>query len=170
MKKRKLFLNNTWTNQRLKKSVAFTTICHTQFRLESFFSTTGRDTSPKNRGQNIWMRQDSWDCGWTIWKDLVSPGPTTWNLIARPNEVNLRFSLHIGLAFFVDGPTISYLISAAADVNEQLNIPIMRKGGLVGCLLGWRKSESSKKLPSVEAMEGTRTAKKVRCNAGVHLH
>ena len=42
--------------------------------------------------------------------------------------VNLRFSLHIGLAFFVDGPTISYLISAAADVNEQLDIPITRKG------------------------------------------
>ena len=42
--------------------------------------------------------------------------------------VSLRFALHIGLAFFVDGPTISYLISAAADVNEQLDIPITRKG------------------------------------------
>ena len=105
----------------------------------------------------------------TIWKDLETR-PQHLKSIARRNEVSLRFALHIGLAFFVDGPTISYLISAAADVNEQLDIPFMRKGGLVGCLLGWRESESSKKRPSVEAMEGTRTAKKVRCNAGVHLH
>jgi len=58
--------------------------------------------------------------------------------------VNLRFSLHIGLAFFVDGPTISYLISAAADVNEQLDIPITRKGGLVVCWLGLQDWTDSK--------------------------
>ena len=65
-----------------------------------------------------------------IWKPLPPHLKTLFD------EVNFRFSLHIGLAFFVDGPTISYLISATADVNEQLKIPIMRKGGLVdlvGC-------------------------------------
>ena len=71
-----------------------------------------------------------------IWKPLPPHLKTLFG------EVSFRFSLHIGLAFFVDGPTISYLISATADVNEQLKIPIMRKGGLVdlvGCEpLGWR--------------------------------
>ena len=37
--------------------------------------------------------------------------------------VSLRFSLHCALAFVGDGDTISSLIKASADINEQLAIP-----------------------------------------------
>ncbi len=41
--------------------------------------------------------------------------------------ISLRFSLHTALAFFGDSNTISCLIEASADVNEQLHVPVARK-------------------------------------------
>ena len=40
--------------------------------------------------------------------------------------ISLRFSLHTALAFFGDSRTISCLIEASADVNEQLHVPVAR--------------------------------------------
>jgi len=40
--------------------------------------------------------------------------------------ISLRFSLHTALAFFGDSSTISCLIEASADVNEQLHVPVAR--------------------------------------------
>ncbi|CAE7390745.1 unnamed protein product [Symbiodinium natans] len=54
-------------------------------------------------------------------------GPETIREMMRLFPVNLRFSLHCGLAFFAEGHTVRYLIEARADINEQLSIP-MRKG------------------------------------------
>eukprot|EP00438_Fugacium_kawagutii_P033843 Skav231495 [mRNA] locus=scaffold354:95433:97148:- [translate_table: standard] len=40
--------------------------------------------------------------------------------------VSLRFCLHCALLFFGDGDTVSALIDASADINEQLRIPMSR--------------------------------------------
>ena len=47
-------------------------------------------------------------------------------MISTAKVVSLRFCLHIALVFFGAGETVSSLIEAAADINEQLRIPPSR--------------------------------------------
>ena len=43
-------------------------------------------------------------------------------------KVNLRFCLHFGIIFNADVQTVSFLLESSADINEQLEIPMRKKG------------------------------------------
>lgn len=45
-----------------------------------------------------------------------------------PANVNLRFSLHFGLIFHANIDTVSFLMTASADINEQLEVPMKKTG------------------------------------------
>ena len=48
--------------------------------------------------------------------------------ILRKANVNLRFSLHFGLIFYANIDTVSLLLKASADINEQLEVPMKKTG------------------------------------------